>query len=274
MARNRTVFFISDRTGITAEILGRSLLSQFAEMRFDKVTLPFIDTLEKARAAKEKINARAAADGARPLVLSTLVSPQARAIIASADARCLDLFESFIGTLEAELELESSPAVGRSHGVSSEAAYQRRIEAVNFALSHDDGAGSGDLDKADIILVGVSRSGKTPTCLYLALHYGIRAANFPLTPEDFKYGELPAAVRPHRGKLFGLSISPERLQRIREERMPGSGYAALATCREEVYRAEALFRSGNIPFLDTSSRSVEEISAAIMEQADLPRLAH
>src|SRR5574340_445966 len=271
MNAKRTVFFVSDRTGITVEMLGHSLLTQFEGVQFGRVALPFVDTVERAEEVREKINRCAAEEVARPRLYSSLVRPEARAVIASADALFVDLFESLIGALEAELGMKSSHAMGRSHGMSNGTAYQQRINAVNFALSHDDGAATRDLGNADIILVGVSRSGKTPTCLYLALHYGIRAANYPLTPEDFAHGELPAALRPHQPKLYGLSINPERLRQIRHERMPNSGYASLATCAQEVHQAEALFHAKGIRFLDSSTKSIEEIATTILQQTNLSR---
>jgi hypothetical protein len=212
----RSAFFISDRTGITAENLGHSLLSQFDSVEFARATLPFVDTEEKARSALDRINATGRADGRRPLVFSTLILPEVRDIIAQGDALFLDLFEMFIVPLEAELGVPSSHAIGRSHGVGAD--YPARMDAVNYALLHDDGGITLDLPQADIILTGVSRCGKTPTSLYLALQFGIRAANYPLVPEDFDADALPAVLRPLRDKLFGLTISPERLHQIRAER--------------------------------------------------------
>lgn len=271
MTAKRTAFFISDRTGITAEILGKSLLTQFPHINFTKVTLPFIDTLEKARDAAMQINQAAHVDSARPLVFGTLLNADIRTLIASCNGFFLDLFETYIGAMEAELNVKSSPALGLSHGIGDHLAYKLRIDAVNFALSHDDGVKTASLGAAEIILLGVSRSGKTPTCLYLALQYGVQAANFPLTPDDFSSMRLPASVQPFRDKLFGLSISPERLHQIRSERKPNSEYASLKNCQYEVRQAVALLRQEHIPFIDSTAKSIEEIATTILHETGLAR---
>lgn len=269
MNNTRTAFFISDRTGLTAESLGHSLLTQFGSIQFQQITLPYIDTADKAHAAVARINSAAQADGQRPILFSTLLLPPMRDIIAQSNALILDLFEMFIAPLEAELGITSSHAVGRSHGVG--ASYSARMDAVNYALSHDDGGITRDLHRADIILVGVSRCGKTPTSLYLALQFGIYAANYPLVAEDFTSSELPPALKPLHGKLHGLTIQPERLQQIRAERSPNSRYAALDNCQFEVNQAESLMRQSNIPYLDVTSMSVEEIATTLLHQAGLKR---
>ncbi len=269
MNKKRTAFFISDRTGLTAEVLGRSLLTQFDSIEIERITLPYIDTADKARAAVARINAAAQADEQRPLLFSTLLLPDVRSIIAQSNALILDLFEIFIAPLEAELGVPSSHAVGRSHGVG--ASYTARMDAVNFALSHDDGGITRELHRADIILIGVSRCGKTPTSLYLALQFGIYAANYPLVPEDFAAAKLPAALNSLRNKLYGLTIRPERLQQLRAERLPNSRYAALDNCRLEVKQAESLMRLANISYLDVTAMSVEEIATTLLHQAGLKR---
>lgn len=266
MAALRSVFFVSDHTGITAETLGRGLLSQFDHMEFVRTTLPFVDTPEKADQAVARIDAAARADGARPLVISSLADPALRARLREAQALVLDVFDHFLPILQDELGTTPAGAVGRLH--SAGASYTTRIEAVNFALTHDDGLGH-HLERADIILLGVSRSGKTPTCLYLALQYGIYAANWPLAQEDFERGRLPEAVARERARLFGLTIRPERLAQIREERRPGSSYAAPATCQREVLAAEALYRRWDIPFLDSTNLSVEELASTIVHRLGL-----
>ncbi len=265
--KHRSAFFVSDRTGLSAEVLGRSLLSQFEGIEFRRVTLRYIDTPEKARDAVVQINEAAHADGQRPLVLSTLTSPALRNIIGQADALMLDLFEMFITPLESELGVQSSHAIGRSHRAG--ASYTSRMDAVNFALDHDDGGISRNLERAEIVLVGVSRCGKTPTSLYLALQFGIYAANYPLVEEDFAKAELPAALLPMRKKLFGLTIRPERLQQIRAERSPDSRYSSLETCRREVQQAEGMMREYGIPSLETTTMSVEEIATTIVHQTGL-----
>ena len=271
MTMTRTVFFVSDRTGITAEMLGHTLLTQFNGVTFERVSCPFVDTAEKAAALVEQINGVATHDGNRPLVFSTLVNPVLREQVGRCHGIMFDLFDTFINPLEAELHQSTSQTVGRSHGMGVYAAYKARIDAVNFTLTNDDGASTRHYPDADIILIGVSRSGKTPTCLYLALHYGIRAANYPLTDKDLHTPHLPAPLKPYRERLFGLTIDPVRLQQIRTERRPGSPYATVDVCRAEVKAAESLYREERIPFLDTSTVSIEEIATTILHQTRLQR---
>ena len=271
MTRKRTAFFVSDRTGITAEMLGHSLLSQFDGVRLNEVTLPFVDSLEKAQEVVKHINLQGKEDGARPVVISTLARTEIAQVIGQAEALFLDCFEIFISPLERELGLRASHAIGRTHNVADFVNYHRRIESVNYTLSHDDGLSNRDLSEADLVLVGVSRCGKTPTCLYLAMQFGISAANYPLIPEDFSTMQLPSQLRPLRGKLHGLTIRPDRLQQIRNERRPGSRYATLANCEYEVREAEALMRQEGIPYLDATSKSIEELATTILHEAKLVR---
>jgi regulator of PEP synthase PpsR (kinase-PPPase family) len=272
MANRRTVFFISDRTGITAEMLGNSLLTQFEDIHFRRVTIPFVDSAERVADALRQVNETATREGRRPIVISSIVDEaMSETIRRDAQAQTLDLFQTFIQPLEAELGAKSSHTAGRTHGMANSHEYFARMEAINFAQSHDDGAATRDLDKAQVILVGVSRCGKTPTTLYLALQFGIRAANFPLTPDDFADHRLPASVLPYRDKLFGLSIQAERLREIREERRPGSKYASLDNCRYEVREADAMMVRERIPMLDTTTKSIEEIATTILHRAKLER---
>ena len=271
MSNRRTVFFVSDRTGITAEALGRSLMSQFDGAGVTQVTLPYIDTPDKAAAAVARINAAAKEDGARPLVFSTLVQDDLRAAFHASEALCLDFFDAFIEPLERELGVKSSHAAGKAHANADDAAYLTRIEAVNFALANDDGVTTRHYPEADVVLVGVSRSGKTPTCLYLALQYGISAANYPLTEEDMDRGRLPDALLPFKPKLYGLTIAPQRLQQIRQERRPDSRYASKDQVSYEVQKAENLFRNAGIPFINTTHPSIEEIATTILHQSGLKR---
>ncbi len=268
----RTVFFISDRTGITAEMLGNSLLTQFDVIDFQRVTLPFVDTPERIAEAVRIVNDTAHAAGQRPIVISSIVDEAMSEIVRrEVHALTLDLFQVFIQPLEAELGAKSSHAAGRTHGIANSHEYFARMEAINFTQAHDDGASTRELGKAQVVLVGVSRCGKTPTSLYLALQFGIRAANFPLTPDDFAARKLPASVVPFRAKLFGLTIQPERLREIRHERRPGSKYASLDSCRHEVREAEALMTRERIEMLDTTTKSIEEIATTILHRAKLQR---
>lgn len=267
----RSAFFVSDRTGITAEMLGHSLLTQFDGLSLQQITLPFIDSLDKAQDAVRKINAAAAADGERPIIISTLANTDIAAEVGKANALFLDCFQIFIAPLEQELGARASHEIGRTHNVNDIVNYYHRIDSVNYALSHDDGVATRDLSDADVILVGVSRCGKTPTCLYLSMQFGVRAANYPLIPEDFDNHQLPATLRPLRGKLYGLTISPARLHSIRSERRPNSDYSDLQNCEREVREAEAMMKRENIPFLDATRKSVEELATTIMQQAKLER---
>ncbi len=251
-------------------MLGHSLLTQFDGVEFTEVTLPFVDTEAKAWDTVARLNETGKIEGGRPLVFSTLVNTELSGIVQQANALYMDCFQVFIAPMEHELGLHSSHSVGRSHSVKS-SGYYLRMEAVNFAMAYDDGQSGKDMDKADIILVGVSRSGKTPTCLYLGLQYGIRAANYPLIPEDFDAMKLPASLEAHLDKIFGLTIRPDRLQRIRNERRPNSEYASMKNCEHEVRQAERLMRQENIPILDTTTRSIEELATFILHQAHLGR---
>jgi regulator of PEP synthase PpsR (kinase-PPPase family) len=267
----RTVFFVSDHSGVTAETMGHSLLSQFEGISFRAVTLPFISTLDRAEEALQKINATAASDGAAPIIFSTLVRDAERQVVKRANGLFLDFFDAFLAPLEAELGQLSSHALGRAHGMIDLAGYMTRIDATNFALANDDGGHSREYDRADVILVGVSRSGKTPTCLYLARQYGVYAANYPLTEEDLEGSELPKPIRPFASKLFGLTIEPERLRQIRAARRPDSRYASSQQVQYELRAAEELYERFGVPHLDTTHCSVEEISSRILQLTSTPR---
>ena len=265
----RTAFFISDGTGLTAEAFGHSLLSQFEEVEFQQIRVPFLDSIAKAHDAVSRINGQSEGDGMRSIVFTTLVDQELADIVHQADAFCLSYFDSFLAPLEAELGVKSSHTVGRSHGSADSSDYKKRIEAINYTLAHDDGITDLDLEQADVILVAVSRCGKTPTALYLAMQFGLKAANFPLIPEDFDRGRLPGTLERQRGKLFGLTIQPERLNKIREERRANSNYASLSNCRYEVAEAEKMMRREGIRWLDSSTKSIEEISTTILQELNL-----
>jgi regulator of PEP synthase PpsR (kinase-PPPase family) len=271
MSQRRRVFFVSDRTGITVEALGSSLLTQFGDVDFLRVTLPFIDTIPKAIQVVAQVNDAHLDTGQRPLVFSSIVDDAVRAEINKCNGQVLDVFERFIVPLEAELGQKSMHAVGKSHSAGNVKDYNHRIEAINYTLAHDDGVTHRGLEEADIVLVGVSRSGKTPTCLYMAMQFGIKAANYPLIPEDLEANRIPKSLLPLKGKVFGLSITPERLHQIRSERRPDSTYAALDNCRHEVVAAEKLMKHAGIPFLDSTTKSIEEIATHVLHEAHLVR---
>ena len=266
----RLVFYISDGTGITAETIGHSLLTQFEGIRFHTQRFSFVDSAEKAREAIRQIQTAGEAHGCRPIIISSVVDESLTGILEASGALILDVFGPFIGRIEAELGTKRSRHVGHAHGMVDFAAYEQRINATNYALTHDDG-GNVNYNEADLILVGVSRSGKTPTCLYLALHYGVRAANYPLTDDDLDNMELPARLRPYRSKLYGLTIDPTRLRQIRQERRPDSRYATIEQCRFEVSTAEALLRKERIPMLSTTHTSIEEIASKVMAALGIQR---
>jgi [pyruvate, water dikinase]-phosphate phosphotransferase / [pyruvate, water dikinase] kinase len=267
----RTVFFVSDQTGVTAETMGHSLLTQFDAATYRAVTLPFVSGAEKAEEARQRIDATGLADGIRPVIFSTLVNDLERGIVKQANALFLDFFDAFLGPLEAEFQVKGSHAAGRAHGMADLDSYNARINATNFALANDDGGKSREYAQADVVLVGVSRSGKTPTCLYLALQYGIFAANYPLTDDDLESGGLPPALVPHRQKLYGLTIRADRLQQIRNERRPDSRYSSAAQVQYEIRAAEQLLHRFGIPFIDTTDCSVEEISSRILHRTGIQR---
>ena len=270
----RTVFFVSDGTGITAETFGNAILAQF-EFKPRHVRLPFIDTVDKAHQVVRQVNHTAELEGRRPVVFTTLVNVEVLQVIEEGcKAMVLDMFGTFVRPLEIELGMKSSHRVGRFSDVSKSQAYHDRIEAINFSLAHDDGQSNADLEHADVILIGVSRSGKTPTSLYLAMQHGLKAANYPLIPEDFDRRQLPPALSAYRKKIFGLTIQPERLSEIRNERRPNSRYASLESCRHEVAEAEAMMRREGIRWLSTTTKSIEEIATTILQEIRPERLEY
>ena len=270
----RTVFFVSDGTGITAETFGHAVLNQF-EMEVRHVRLPFTDTVDRAHQVVRQINHVADLEGVKPLVFTTLANAEVLEVIENGcKGMLMDMFSTFVRPLEIELGLKSNHRIGRFSDVSKSKAYTARIAAIDFSLAHDDGQSHRDLEGADVILVGVSRSGKTPTSLYLAMQYGMKAANYPLIPEDFDRRQLPLALMPHKKKIFGLSILPERLAEIRNERRPDSKYASLINCRHEIAEAEAMMRRAGIRWLSTTTKSIEEIATTILQELQPGRLTY
>ena len=274
----RTVFFVSDGTGITAETFGNSILAQFAA-KPRHVRRPFIDTIEKAHQVRAEIDATAEREGKRPIVFVTLVREDVRDILTGGTGQgckgmVMDMFRTFVEPLELEFGVKSNHRVGRFTDVSKSQEYSDRIEAINFSLAHDDGQSSRNLAETDVILLGVSRSGKTPTSLYLAMQHGIKAANCPLIPEDFERGRLPTPLTPYKRKCFGLTIDPERLSQIRHERRPGSKYASIENCRYEVREAESMMRREGVSWLSSTHKSIEEIATTILRDLRPDRLIY
>ena len=267
----RYIYFLSDQTGVTVETLGHSLITQFDYHDFQQVTLPFIDSEDKAKEAVSKINSENRDSSEKPIIFSTLVQDELREIIKTVNGLHLDIFDVFIGPLEQELKQKSVRKSGLAHGMSDTKNYMKRIEATNFALSNDDGSILKHYDMADIILIGVSRSGKTPTCLYLAMQYGIYAANFPLTEFELEDGLIPKSLKQHHKKLFGLTIAPERLRQIRKERRSLGNYSSIKQISFEVRESERMFEKNNINYVDTTELSIEEISGKILEKTGIER---
>lgn len=267
----RSVFFISDGTAITSETLGRSILSQFPSVPFETRVIPYVDTLDRADEAVNQINLAHQRDGVKPLVFDTIVDPVIRERINGADAFNLDIYEGLISKIADEIKVQPAPHTGHAHGDVDSENYKSRIDAVHFALDNDDGARTTHYDAADIILIGVSRSGKTPTSLYLALQFGIRAANYPLTEDDLYENSLPKALKPYRDKLFGLVIDADRLVKIRNERRAGSRYASYQQCQQELRAIQGIYISQGIPNIDVSTMSIEEIATRILQMTGLKR---
>ena len=260
----RIVFIVSDGTGITAENFSQSILAQF-EATFKHIRVPFVDSPEKAHDAVSSVNQAASKYGVQPIVFTTLVNPELNKIVGKANGLILDMFQTFVAPLEQALGVKSTHAMNRLHHNADTEAYKNRIEAINYSLAHDDGQSNRNLAEADVILVGISRVGKTPTSLYLAMQYGMKAANYPLIPEDFERGQLPKDLIPYRNKIFGLMIDAERLSEIRNERRPGSNYAKLENCRYEINEATAMMKKESIPWVATTSKSIEEIATTVLQ---------
>ncbi len=265
----RVVFYISDGTGITARAFGRSLLTQFEHCEVEEITLSYVNTLDKAQEAIQKINNSFTMQAERPLIFATLVDNRIHNVLKEQSCGLLmDFFHDFIGPLEEELGQPSSHSMGRTHGVQDDKEYISRISAINYTLDSDDGNNIRHYDKADIILLGVSRCGKTPTSLYIALQFSVKVANYPFTADDMYPLRLADFLAVQQKKLIGLSIDPRRLHQIREERRPNSQYASLSQCQEEVAKVEALFQEEHIPFINSTALSIEEIATWVMASAN------
>jgi regulator of PEP synthase PpsR (kinase-PPPase family) len=264
----RPVFFVSDSTGITAETFGNALLAQFPDFTFRRRHLPFVDSVEAARSAVARITRETGGGGPTPLVFLTVRDPAVASELATAPGEVVDLLGPHLTRLEKILGTVRTGNDTAYHRVGDLARYHDRIDAVEFSVAHDDATSLADLDRADLILLAPSRCGKTPTAMYLALQHGLRVANYPLTEDDTP-GELPAVLRPHRDRLFGLTTTPARLSQVRGERRPGSGYASLSRCRAELRSAEQLYRSNGIPSIDSHAMSVEEMASIILTTMDL-----
>lgn len=266
-----TVFFVSDGTGLTAESYGKSLLAQFPDIEFVTITLAFVDTREKALKASRQINAAKMQSGFQPVVFSTLVDDAEQDIIEACDACVINLFHTFLGPLENCFDMESAHTQGLSPTLFGDTGYLVRLDAIDYSLSHDDGIRTDQYDEADVILVGVSRCGKTPTSLYLALNFSLKASNYPLTEEDMEQDSLPPYLLKYRHKLVGLTLKPVPLSRIRRKRRPASEYASLSVCQREIQVARTMFEQADIPVFDTTDTSIEEIASHVVRVLGISR---
>lgn len=258
----RTVFYISDGTAITAEILGHAVLSQF-DAKFDQITIPFVESVERAEEVAQEINSHQDEENL-PLVFHSIVDENIRTIISNSNCLAHDFLNTFVAPLEQQLGIKAEPTLHRTHGIANK-AYSARIDAINYSLDNDDGISLKNLDNAEIILVGVSRCGKTPSSLYLAMQFGIATANYPFICQDMDSLELPQELKKHKHKIFGLTIDAHRLHDIRSQRRANSQYSSLRQCRLEVKEVEMLYRKERIPYIDTTKYSVEEITAKILD---------
>ncbi|TKB49667.1 posphoenolpyruvate synthetase regulatory kinase/phosphorylase PpsR [Ferrimonas aestuarii] len=265
----RKVFYISDGTAITAEIFGHAVLSQFP-VDFEQKTYPFIETLAKAEEVRNLINDSFITTGERPLIFHSIVNPEIRAIIYSSEGLDYDFLNTFVAPLEQQLGIKAEPKAHRTHSIAND-SYNARIDAIHYAMDNDDGVTMKNLEEADVILIGVSRCGKTPSSLYLSMQFGIKAANYPFIAEDMEDLKLPPELKRYKKKLFGLTINPQRLQEIRQSRLADSKYASPRQCRMEVKEVEMLFKRERIPFINTTNSSVEEIATKILSKTGLER---
>jgi regulator of PEP synthase PpsR (kinase-PPPase family) len=269
----RQVFFLSNGTAITAETLGLSLLAQFPDHQFETRTVPFVDTLEKALSVCEEIDSSIDKTSHLPIVICTMGDDALMKIITRSKALVIDPFGDILPRLEQVLAAQHHQP-GQSHRTASPSLYESRIDAIDYTMLHDDGGKMQNYDQADIILVGVSRSGKTPSCLYLALQFGIKAANYPITEEDMEYEQLPQPIKPFKERLYGLTTNLNRLVNIRQERRPDSRYSSVDQCRYELRAVEDMYLRHKIKYINTSEMSVEEISARIIRDNGLHRVEH
>jgi regulator of PEP synthase PpsR (kinase-PPPase family) len=263
----RRVFFVSDGTAITAETLGSALLVSFPGVGLDRHTIPFVDSVEAAADAVATI--AASTTDAPPLVFTTIRDLAVRQLVTAAPAIVIDLLGGHLREVEAALGVSAQPGRGTVHSLGDLDRYHDRMWAIEYAIEHDDGQSLRALDRAQVILIAPSRCGKTPTSMYLALQHGVVVANYPLTDDDLPAGgvpsdDLPRPLRPHADRLFGLTANPQRLSEVRAARRPGSTYASLAQCSRELRWAEDLYRRHDVPYLDSTDRSVEEMAAVIL----------
>lgn len=264
----RKVFFISDRTGLSAEQYGKTLLAQFPKQQYQTSTCSFVDTNEKACIVSKKIKDAYRTSGIQPIVFSTLVEEDGQRILKATDACIINLFNAFLEPLEEAFGVSSSHLQGKfqaNSGASNIISYNKRLDAIDYSLSHDDGVRHDQYDEADVILVGVSRCGKTPTSLYLAMNFSLKVSNYPLTEDDFDKNTLPDFLLKHKHKLVALTIKVAPLSKIRRARRPNSAYSSLMVCEREVKISEVMFEHAKIPVFETTETSIEEIASYVVQ---------
>ncbi len=272
-AQSRLVLFVSDRTGLTAEAYGRSLLAQFPGLTFEGRRFAFIDNPGKAGAVAAQIGQIIDETGVPPIVFMTLVEPATQKIIGASGGCVIDLFSTFLAPLEHALGVESAHKLGLSQRIFGTRGYQTRLNAIEYALNHDDGVRPDQYPEADVILIGVSRCGKTPTSLYLAMNFFIKVANYPLTDHELERDRLPDLLAPLKSRLVALTIAPKQLANIRQQRRPGSSYASTEVCQREVRAAESIYRDAGVPIFDVTDTSIEEIAGWIMKEKELTQVS-
>jgi regulator of PEP synthase PpsR (kinase-PPPase family) len=260
---------ISDSTGETVTTVARAAVSQFE----DVVPVEHVWYFVRTKAQLDKV--LTIIEALPGLVLFTLVSPELRFALTercrSLNVPCVSVIDPVMGALSTLVGSAGRPQVGKQHAMDE--GYFSRIEAMNFAMRHDDGMWAEELDSSDVVLVGVSRTSKTPTCVYLA-NRGIRASNVPVVPD---MPQLPHLERLQRPLVVGLTINPDALVSIRRHRQQvlgldpedtsrfGGAYADLDRVREELVYARRLFARLGWPEIDVTRRSVEETAAAIYQ---------
>ncbi len=266
MWKSKDIYYISDSTGILAINLGQALICQFPEINFHEEKFPFIKTVIEANNTIKYILEQSS--GRLPIIFSTLVEPKIRKIFDHPQVELFDVCEVFLSRLENCLEAKALMLPGSSRQ-TDDVSMARRVEAINYCLSHDDGTKLDEYNEADVVLLGVSRAGKTPVSVYLSSHMGLKSANYPLTNTDLDRYFLPEGVSRNRKKAVGLTTSAELLHSMRQKRYPDSNYARRNTCLQELEQAKQIFFKYDIPVIDTFGKSIEEIAAQIFQEIGL-----
>lgn len=268
MWSSKDIYYISDSSGILVTNLGQALICQFPEVNFYEEKFSYIRTVTEAKKIMAHILKRSG--GRRPIIFSTILDPEVRAVFDSPEVEYFEAYGRFLERLETCLETEAvrEPGIARN---PSDLALNMRVDAIHFCLDHDDGTKAGEYDEADVILLGVSRVGKTPVAVFLATQMGLKSANFPLTAEYLNRYQVPETIRQNLSRVVALTTSPEQLHSAREKRYPGSRYARLSTCVEELKLAEHLYLKSNIPVVSSAGRSIEETATQVTQQLGIAK---